>query len=83
MCFRPPSVDEGGESVCSSCGASNPSGSDICTSCGKPLLKVPSAAMRGSAIPGVPSVSGAPKPPGAPRVPSASTAPKPPDNHTS
>lgn len=73
MCFRPPSVDEGGESVCSSCGATNPPGSDTCTKCGKPILKVPAAAM-GRA--GAPPVPGAPKVPGPPKAPSAPKSPK-------
>lgn len=73
MCFRPPSVDEGGESVCASCGATNPPGSDSCTSCGKPLLKVPAAAMGRASAPPVPGAPGAPKPP---RVPKPPTAPQ-------
>lgn len=71
MCFRPPSVDEGGEAVCASCGSSNPPGSDTCVSCGKPLLKIPEAAMGKSNIPAIPKVPGAPKAPGAPKPPSA------------
>lgn len=77
MCFRPPSVDEGGESVCSSCGAPNPPGSDVCVSCGKPILKVPKAAMGSSGIP-TPGGAGIPKPPGVPKVPmSPKEPPKP------
>ncbi len=73
MCFRPPSVDESGESVCSFCGAENPKGSLRCTSCGKELLMVPKAAMGGSAIPTVPGIGGisAPKPKGPPKPPGA------------
>lgn len=66
MCFRPPSVSEGGDAVCASCGANNPLGSDTCASCGKPLLKVPAAAM-GGAVPAVPGAGGVPKPPSVPK----------------
>ena len=77
MCFRPPSVDEGGSAVCASCGANNPPGSDVCTSCGKPLLKVPAAAMGRAGAPPVPGASGAPKAPGVPKPPSVPPVPKP------
>ena len=71
MCFRPPSIEEAGESVCSSCGSENPKGSTVCVSCGKELLSVPKAAMGGSAIPTVPSIGGkmsVPKVPSSPKA---------------
>ncbi|WP_438821540.1 zinc-ribbon domain-containing protein [Gordonibacter massiliensis (ex Traore et al. 2017)] len=71
MCFRPPSVDEGGESVCASCGATNPPGSETCTTCGRPLLKVPAAALGRSAAPPVPGGPAAPVPPRVPKPPAA------------
>ncbi|WP_425226267.1 zinc-ribbon domain-containing protein [Raoultibacter timonensis] len=77
MCFRPPSVDEGGESVCTSCGATNPSGSEVCTSCGKPLLKIPAAAMGRAGAPPAPGVPGAQGAPGVPKPPTAPRVPKP------
>lgn len=71
MCFRPPSVDEGGEAVCASCGENNAPGSTTCASCGKPLLTVPAAAMGAAGIPSVPARPGAPKPPTVPKPPAA------------
>lgn len=73
MCFRPPSVDEGGEAVCASCGESNASGSSVCASCGKPLLTVPAAAMGNAGAPPVAARPGAPKPPSGPRPPAPHT----------
>lgn len=79
MCFRPPSVDEGGEAICASCGEANEPRSNICSSCGKPLLKVPEAASGKSSIPAVPGSVSVPKMPRAPKssaVPQAPRSPK-------
>jgi|GEM_PF-6239719 len=69
MCFRPPSVSESGESVCSFCGEQNTKGSWTCASCGRELLKVPEAAKGISNIPAVPNLSGSTSfPKGPPRM---------------
>lgn len=77
MCFRPPSIEESGEAVCSSCGADNPKGSLVCASCGKELLQVPKAALGVSAIPKVPGFPGisSPVPKGPPKPGQASPEP--------
>ena len=59
MCFRPPSVDEGVGSPSAPLAARRIlRGSDTCTKCGKPILKVPAAAMGRAGAPPVPDPKG-------------------------